>query len=486
VALEWQQANQNFVIAAWEGEYRDDTECHGEEFCVEVSPGQDLQAAIAANPAGTSFLIKAGIHRMTGAVIPKNNNTFSGEPGAILNGSQVITNFVKSGATWVASGMTMENPVATGDCLSSIIPADEQADVNGVPFDPSASKACTFPNDVYYDHAVLKRVMRADLVVPGTFYFDLARDQIYIGDNPVGHTVEVGVATQAFKGHNTGVEGVIIRGLIVEKFATETGIAAINGRVGWTIENCEVRLNHAVGIQGQFVRNNKIHHNGQFGVSGGGLDSIFEGNEIAYNNYAGYSRGTSGGSKFVYATNLILRNNHVHHNNGPGLWTDGDNVDTIYEGNRVEYNATAGIFHEIGYDAVIRNNVVRHNNASQLGKSLWWGANIFLNASQNVEVYGNTIEGRHGLGIVDTGKRGAGKLGARHAQHNNVHDNVFKLTAGERVGTEGVAGEASKKNRFVNNIYYLTDLAGPYFNGLTKEGWVALGQDVTGTFILWK
>jgi hypothetical protein len=87
---------------------------------------------------------------------------------------------------------------------------------------------------------------------------------------------------------------------------------------------------------------------------------------------------------------------------------------------------------------------------------------------------------------VDTGKRGAGKLGARLAQHNNVHDNVFKLTAGERVGMKGVAGEASKKNLFVNNTYHLTDLAGPYFNGLTKEGWVALGQDVTGTFILWK
>ena len=56
-----------------------------------------------------------------------------------------------------------------------------------------------------------------------------------------------------------------------------------------------------------------------------------------------------------------MRDNHVHHNEGPGLWTDIDNIHTLYEGNLVEHNANVGIFHEISYDAVIRNNIVRDN-----------------------------------------------------------------------------------------------------------------------------
>jgi hypothetical protein len=116
---------------------------------VGVSPGQDLQAAINAKPAGTTFLIKAGVHRLSKYVTPKNNDQFIGEPGAILNGSQRITNFVKSDSAWMSSGMTMENPVVKGPCQ------------NGT--------ACQYTNDVYYDNRPLQRVMSRAGVVPGTF-----------------------------------------------------------------------------------------------------------------------------------------------------------------------------------------------------------------------------------------------------------------------------------------------------------------------------
>ena len=88
------------------------------------------------------------------------------------------------------------------------------------------------------------------------------------------------------------------------------------------------------------------------GVSGGDDQSgiVVEGNEIAYNNEAGFNpEWEAGGTKFWATTNLVVRNNHVHHNFGPGLWADNDNVGALYEGNIVEDNDWAGIFHEISY-----------------------------------------------------------------------------------------------------------------------------------------
>jgi hypothetical protein len=38
---------------------------------VEIAPGDSIQAAVNANPEGTVFIIKAGIHRLQ-TIIPKN------------------------------------------------------------------------------------------------------------------------------------------------------------------------------------------------------------------------------------------------------------------------------------------------------------------------------------------------------------------------------------------------------------------------------
>ena len=87
------------------------------------------------------------------------------------------------------------------------------------------------------------------------------------------------------------------------------------------------------------MRKNYIHHNGQLGLAAAGNGIIVEDNEIAYNNTHGFSYWwEAGGTKFVRTENLIVRRNHSHHNIGPGLWTDGNNLNTLYEHNRVTDN----------------------------------------------------------------------------------------------------------------------------------------------------
>jgi hypothetical protein len=52
-----------------------------------ITPGTDVQAVVNANPAGTSFCFVTGTHVWTRTVTPKTGNTFTGEPGAILDWS---------------------------------------------------------------------------------------------------------------------------------------------------------------------------------------------------------------------------------------------------------------------------------------------------------------------------------------------------------------------------------------------------------------
>ena len=59
---------------------------------IEINTGDDIQVIVDANPAGATFIIKAGVHRMQ-EIWPKDGNTFIGEDGAILNGSRILTEF---------------------------------------------------------------------------------------------------------------------------------------------------------------------------------------------------------------------------------------------------------------------------------------------------------------------------------------------------------------------------------------------------------
>ena len=70
---------------------------------------------------------------------------------------------------------------------------------------------------------------------------------------------------------------------------------------------------------------------------------MLENSELSYNNTAGYNWGwEAGGTKWTHTDGLIVRNNYVHDNYGNGLWTDGSNINIVYEGNVVEDNYGAG------------------------------------------------------------------------------------------------------------------------------------------------
>jgi parallel beta-helix repeat protein len=442
---------------------------------IAVAPGQSLQAAINAAPEGATFLIKAGIHRNDSAT-PKNGQTFVGEAGAILSGARLLTSFTRSGAAWAASGQTQQG-AGGGQCRTT-------------------SPQCMHPEDLFIDNVLLQHVGTLAEGASGKWYFDYPNDTIYIWDDPTGHAVETSVTTYAFSGTATSVT---LRGLIVEKYANPAQNGAVGGGASWVVDSSEVRQNHGIGIgmaDGRKVTGNKVHHNGQMGIGGSSANGDVENNEISYNNTVGYDPyWEAGGTKFTYSSNLVVRGNFVHHNDGPGLWTDINNIDVLYENNRVEDNGLSGIFHEISYRATIRNNVVSRNGASN--PTSYWvdGAGILVSSSSDVEVYGNTLTDNY-QGITGLeGNRGTGLYGPWLLQNLYVHNNTVIQTgtplAGtgrtglEQVGTS-TSAFTSANNRYVANAYTLGATAVRFFwlhQNLTDTGWKSYGQDLTGTFI---
>lgn len=299
-----------------------------------------------------------------------------------------------------------------------------------------------------------------------------------------GGVVDVGI-----KGWGTGATGVVVRGLVVENFRVD-GIQASSG---WVVENSEVRYNGESGIKpGDITRYNYVHHNGRYGMSGGygSVGSVVEGNEIAFNNTANYDWYDAGATKFVNTRNLLLRNNDVHDNYGPGLWTDGNNKDTTFEGNRIENNQGSGIIHEISYDAVVRNNVVTGNGFSD--PNWGGGAGIQVASSPNVEIYGNRVElNKNGILLVQQGDRGAGSFGSYVLTNNFIHDNTIRMSSGfTGIYHYGMANPAplytTWNNRFSANSYWLTNLLARHWQWAdaekTRLDWQALGFDLAGTF----
>jgi parallel beta-helix repeat protein len=317
-----------------------------------------------------------------------------------------------------------------------------------------------------------------------------------MADNPAGKKIETSTTPVAFTPE--AVDNVVIDGFVIEKYAPRGQKAPIYAGYGsgWRIENNEIRFNHATGLRfgsNSIVRNNYIHHNGQMGLGGGGVDALIENNEISYNTIRGYNvQWEAGATKFAVSTNLIVRGNFIHHSNAGGLWTDINNVNTLYENNIIEDNPRGGIHHEISYSAIIRNNTIRRNSFGQTG---WIGkCGILVSSSSDVEIYDNIIHDNYGGICGQQQNRGDGAYGPYEIRNLNVHDNDIRFMQGYTgIATdyydhpEGWAALFTTwNNHFENNDYTLGGGSKYFFwmgYSRTEQEWVAYGNDDTGTIV---
>ncbi len=442
---------------------------------VVLRPGQDLQAIVARSPEGTRFVLEPGIYRRQ-TIIPKDGQKFIGQAGVVLNGALELTVWTRVDGLWRSAPLPAALPFH-GECAAG-------------------RELCSRREDLFVDDRLYQPVgTRAEL---GSGRWHRKDGAAWLADDPRGQSVELGVTPRAFGG---AAENVVLKQLVVEKYATDAQQGAIfadNGR-GWHILDVTARWNHGLGLSfgpGTTVKGGSYSHNGQLGLAASsGAGSRVQRVEIAYNNYAGYDPAwEGGGTKFWETDGLIVKNSCIHHNGGPGLWTDNDNINTIYEDNKVFRNANEGIKHEISYDAIIRNNVVVANGS---GFDEWlWGSQILIQDSSNVEVHDNLVEtsGNFGNGIgVVYQERGTGAFGPWQAANNRVHHN--RIIHRGRRGQNGVATSEpnarfwrESDNRFDRNTYVVADRTFDHWTlndqDAAWDGIRALGQEANGELVV--
>jgi parallel beta-helix repeat protein len=156
-----------------------------------------------------------------------------------------------------------------------------------------------------------------------------------------------------------------------------------------------------------------------------------------------------------------------------------------FDSNRIYNNTGTGIDHEISWSATISNNVLYGNATAASGKTCWYGAQILLNNSQNVQIFGNvvTAAGTDGICEVNTARSEVAPF-PTHLANVSVHDNT--ITTG---GTSwsGVVGDACSTCTFANNRYLVDSLSALHWQWTTStytygwSGWQSLGEDLNGT-----
>jgi hypothetical protein len=176
---------------------------------------------------------------------------------------------------------------------------------------------------------------------------------------------------------------------------------------GWVVRNVSALHNSWAGLlvaDGMKILGGHYNDNDQLGIGGNeatgilldGLDgdpATLDGPELARNHTLHAAcEWEAGGMKWDVGQ-VTVRNAYVHDNDCRGLWADINAHGALIEYNLIENNFREGIFYEISQDAVIRYNNVYGNGHAANG--WYWDSGILVNASFNVEVYGNRLSGNY-------------------------------------------------------------------------------------------
>jgi len=414
---------------------------------VTLHPTDNVPKIVSSRPEGTTFVFTPGTYRLSQPIIPKNNDQFIGQTSCAPPASSCPA--IISGAIEIGS-------LAKFDGTNYRV--DKQMQRNPSRKEPTNCDpgwlGCLLAEDLYFDGKPYKHLAAASMPTIGAaeWWFDYPNHTIYFHDDPSGHKVETSVVNNAFGGPANNVH---IQHLTVEEFADMMPVGAIGETQGpkaltqetnWTIENCEISLNHGFGVRINYrmhVLNNYIHDNGQNGIGGGlgwpdttlhstNSGVVIQGNTVSHNDYAHFNpQFGAGGIKFGATSGIVVRGNIIQNNEGAGLHFDDDSGNELADGNTITDNTDGdALAIEIGWGiSTFRNNKVLRNGAHANTPN--FTHQIMVRASGGAEIYCNVMEIPGGQGIAGWGV-GASNRGNMHfapfeyrrSAGNNIHHNT--------------------------------------------------------------
>ena len=329
-------------VAPWGSDSADGTES---------APLRSVVDAVGRAADGDTVELRGGIYReeveVTGKAV--HIGTHRGER-AYFDGSVVVGGWERSGDVWVRDGWARQfRRERTGG------PVPEENVVAGL------------PDQVFVDGVALRQVLDVGDVAPGTFFHDTDADRLVIGDDPTGAEVRASVLQWAFRFREA--DGSSLSDVTVRRYATErhdmSAVRAYSDDL--VFDRVSVESNARIGLSARgrdiVVRDSRFVDNGYIGLHADRADTlVVERSAILRNNREGFDPfHAAGGMKTTSSTGVTVRDSHIAHNGGPGIWTDLDTDSVSLVGNLVEGNARAGVEIELSSRVAVVGNVVTDN-----------------------------------------------------------------------------------------------------------------------------
>ncbi len=270
----------------------------------------------------------------------------------------------------------------------------------------------THPGDEYHqligrceqvvvDGYLLRQVLQAGQLAPGTFFVDITNQALEvwdIGNRDLNKThVEASVRQEVFRVDGDYVQ---LRGLHFRYAANmaQHGAVVLAGHHA-TMEDCTVESMNASGAtftgEDAVVRRCVFRDNGQLGFGAGRAHRLlFTECLVENNNTKGFDRGwEAGGDKLVLCREAVLERSRFVRNHGNGIWFDIGNTNCTVRQCLIADNEDAGIFYEISFALHAHDNVITGNGFAPTAGA--WGAQagISLSSSPGCVIERNLIIG---------------------------------------------------------------------------------------------
>lgn len=384
------------------------------------------RAAEKASP-GDKVVIRDGIYREQ--VVAKNSGTaeapilFEAAPGAqvVLTGADRLTAWQKA---------------ATG------LP------VYGVPWSHRFigwSTHMTHPDDDYHrligrceqvtiDGYLLRQVLEATQLAPGTFFVDISNQVLRVWD-PGNRDLNKVFVEASVRQEVCRVEGeyVQLRGLHFRFAANmaQHGAVVLAGSHD-SLEDCTIEGMNTSGATfsggQQVIRRCVFRDNGQLGFGANGThDLLFTECLVENNNTKGFDRGwEAGGDKLVLCRNAVLERSRFLRNRGNGIWFDIGNEQCVVRQCLISDNEDSGIFYEISLGLQAHDNVIVRNGFAATAGA--WGAQagISISSSPGCLIERNLILGnREGFNFREQ-TRTTPRIGRKAEEPIWNHDEVIR------------------------------------------------------------
>lgn len=436
---------------------------------VDITTSDDWSTVVAGQSAGTTFNIRAGIHRNQ-VFTHKAGNSYICEDGVDIRGTETVAlgDWTVAGSLWY---------------IEVNIPLQTTSSGGGFDFSANASYRPYINIDLFEvsDDGETWRPFMHKTTSTGLgayeYYLDTSAspDRLYIGVNPNTYdNLEVSGSNEhlcesTVTGNFTW-RGGRIRGYRCTRQNGALFLDNIDGTV--TVENAIFEWNHWKGItaSGALFSNLRINYNGQMGFSMTGDDGVVYGCQVNYNNtwlttHLGSENALfnmyweAGGTKCVRTRRLYIISTEVNYNGGPGIWLDIDNYAAyVYNCHAIQNYRPHGIYSEIGGRATFIDCFIADNGVNESTPSSTAG--MFSAQIRLANVSYNTVTGCTVIVPDIAGTDRSGGIGITYTDRGSG-GSAFTTDSGETY-------LRPRNNRIFNNDVY--------YRGLNdhQEGFVAL------------